>query len=254
MKLKIGFHIVILALCIAGCSNPEKAFEKAISINTIDALEKFVTKHPESEQSKEARTLIYAMAYEVALKKNTIEAYHDYMNTYRPDSVYKQKAEKRICTLKFNEAYQTNTIQSYEDFIKECPPGLEADSARLLLRGLRPVSGSWASNDIRFNVSQDGKTICKENSKLVHECSTTLKIRTAGYTMEIYLYEEIEIKENGSFSIRKLDTAWDSPSGYITIQGKFTAPSEVSGKFILTDYGRDKINGSTDWKANPIKR
>lgn len=253
MKTKILFVNVLLALFIIGCSNPENAFQKAMNKNTIDALEKFVTKHPDSEQSKEARTRIYALAYDDALQKNTIEAFNEYLNKYRPDSVFTQKAKMNVCSLKFKEAHHTNTIQSYENFIKDCPESLETDSAMMMLRALRPVAGTWAGNDIQFNISQDGKTICKQDSKLVNTCSITLKIRTAGYTMEIYIYEEIEIRDNGSFSLRKEDTAWDSQSGYITIEGEFSSTSEVSGKFTLTDYGRDKINGSTDWKANPEK-
>ena len=71
--------------------------------------------------------------------------------------------------------------------------------------------------------------------------------------MEIYIYEEIEIQYDGSFYIKERKKGGISRSGFLTINGKFNSTSTASGKFTLTNYGEDKINGSTTWKAYPKK-
>ena len=252
MKTTLLVNVLVLLL-LGGCSNPEKAFQKAKGENTIDAYDKFLIKHSDGDRSQEAKDLICSLAYDDALQENTIAAFNEYLETYMPGDLFVQKTILNICSLKFEEAKSMNTVGAYEAFIKECPESLEAETAAIKARELRPVAGTWLGNDIQFNVSLDGKSIWKTNSKLENTCSITLKIRTAGYSMQLFLQNEIQISNHGSFSLKYLDSSYDSPSGYVSIEGEFSSPTEASGTFSFTDFGRNQINGSTNWRANPKK-
>ena len=209
---------MVFALFI-GCSNPERAYQKAKDENTIEAYKEFVEKFPESEKVDSAKTKIRELRHESAYKK----------------------------------AKNENTIKAYEEFIKEFPESEKVDSFKMKLRALRPEQGKWIGNNIQFNVSQDGKAINKQNSSLENTCSVIIKVFTRGYSMEIYIYEEVEIKDDGSFYIKEQKKGGISRSGFLTINGKFDSTSTVSGIFTLTDYGEDKLKGSTKWKAYPKK-
>jgi hypothetical protein len=112
---------------------------------------------------------------------------------------------------------------------------------------IKPEAGAWEGNDIQFNVSQDGTKICIANSSLENECSISVIARTTGFTMTLYLYSEIEIEDDGSFYI----TQAGAPSGSLSIEGEFSSETEASGEFTLTDYGTEKVDGSTSWTASP---
>ena len=112
---------------------------------------------------------------------------------------------------------------------------------------IKPEAGAWTGNDIQFNVSQDGTKICSDNSTLENECSITVVARATGFTMTLYLYSDIEIEEDGSFNISQSG----APSGSLTIEGEFSSETEASGKFTLTNYGTEKVTGSTNWTASP---
>ena len=67
------------------------------------------------------------------------------------------------------------------------------------------------------------------------------------------LKKKVENKDDGSFYIKEQKKGGISRSGFLTINGKFDSTSTVSGIFTLTDYGEDKLKGSTKWKAYPKK-
>ena len=151
----------------------------------------------------------------------------------------------------FQKAKAENTIQSYELFLEKFPESAEANSAMKGIRALRPETGTWTGNDIQFNVSPEGTSLSVQNSKLDNTTSVITTSRTTGYTMNNFIYEEIQIQEDGSFSHIQMDASGGTSGGYIKIEGRFSSPSLASGTFTLKDYGRDQVNGSTDWEASP---
>ena len=120
------------------------------------------------------------------------------------------------------------------------------------IRALRPEQGNWIGNDIIFNVSSDGEKISQVNSNLKHLSSVIISVQTNAYRETHYIYETIRIREDGSFDFKKTNKYLQS-GNLLRIVGKFTSSSEASGTFTFTNYGQDKLNGSTTWKAYPVK-
>lgn len=149
---------------------------------------------------------------------------------------------------KFEEAKKINTITAYEDFISNFPESSYKDSALIQIRLLKPIQGTWVGNDIMFNVSVGGEKIKKENSKLDNSCSVIIKVHTSSFTQSIFIYDNIPISNDGNFEYMKVDLF--NKKGNLKIKGKFYSPNLASGKFTLIEYGHDKINGTTKWKAN----
>ena len=106
--------------------------KEAYKANSIDSLIKFVETYPnETIYVQEAKRIIDQLSFEIVTKKNTIEAYEEYVEKH-PNAVQTIKAKQWIdlnsTKLRQNEeekAYQRakeiNTIESYKDFINEFP-------------------------------------------------------------------------------------------------------------------------------------
>jgi hypothetical protein len=151
----------------------------------------------------------------------------------------------------FEKAKNENTINAYEGFMAEFPETNYVDSALIEVRKLRPVQGVWKGDDIQFNVSSDGKMITVENSTLEESTSMMIVAYTRNFKQTIFLYDSIPINNDGDFKLI-IDDPY-SQSSNLTIIGNFTSPSEASGKFILSNYGTNKLKGSTEWKATPLE-
>ncbi|MBA7572907.1 hypothetical protein ES708_14694 [subsurface metagenome] len=150
----------------------------------------------------------------------------------------------------FQEAKNENTINAYEKFIKEFPKSVKVDSAMVRIMALRPVQGKWVGNDIEFNISSDGIKITKLESKLENSASIILIVQTSAYRETQFLFDNIDIQNDGSFDFIKTDSYSQST---LKIEGNFTSSTEASGTFTFKNYGYDKLNGSTTWKAHPVK-
>ena len=243
----------MLVLLIAGCSNPENDFEKAQQVNTIASYQEFLTKHPDSTfLTKKAKRIIDSLAFNEALSINTPEGFKDYIEMYSPDSSFIEKATERLCDLNYQDAKKENTIRAYTDFINQYPNCPKTDSARIKINDLRPRPGTWKGNDIEFNIPPDRIKISSNNSRLENACSVILTANTTSFTSMNFLYEDIMIEDDGSFSIKHDDQSY-TQSGNITFQGKFTSPTTASGKFIFNDYGSNQLNGTIEWKAKHIR-
>ena len=85
-------------LFLVGCATPKKDWEKAQRLNTIEAYEEFLQKHPDSEFAYEAKHKIEELAWERAKEQNTIEAYEEFLQKH-PFSIFALDAKERIANL-----------------------------------------------------------------------------------------------------------------------------------------------------------
>ncbi|MCU4137430.1 MAG: hypothetical protein MW689_001001 [Thermodesulfobacteria bacterium] len=77
---------------LVGCATPKKNWEKAQRLNTIEAYQEFLQKHPNSEFAYEAKRKIEELAWERTKEQNTIEAYQEFIDKY-PQSEFIREAK-----------------------------------------------------------------------------------------------------------------------------------------------------------------
>ena len=82
-------------LFLVGCATPKKDWEKAQRLNTIEAYEEFLQKHPDSEFAYEAKHKIEELAWEKVRQKDSINAYENFLQKY-PKSKFVTEARHRI--------------------------------------------------------------------------------------------------------------------------------------------------------------
>ena len=123
MKTKVILHpILIVFALLLGCSNPERAFQKAKEENTIAAYELYIRKYPNDTLFvKSAKDSVYTLAFNEVLQKNTIDAFTEYLSKYKPDSIFVQKTNEYLSSLKFENVRKENSLKAYVDYIKEYP-------------------------------------------------------------------------------------------------------------------------------------
>ncbi|NQU34891.1 MAG: hypothetical protein HQ521_16815 [Bacteroidetes bacterium] len=241
----------IILLLLIGCSNPEGAFQEAMQENSIQALETFINDYPDSEFTLRASNIIDSLKFVDIKKRNSIIAYEKFIFNY-PESEFRLEAKIIVDSLKYEKAKKANTINAYKIFILDCPESLKVDDAKSRISALKPVAGTWIGKHggIEFSISSDQELIGVKNSKLKNNSSVILKLRTVrSLLIDIYIYDTINIMDDGSFSIRINNTSL----GFVTLTGYFDSPSSASGEFKLTNYGIDKVNGSQYWAAIPKK-
>lgn len=82
------FFLASWLIIIASCSNPTKEFKKVSSINTIEAFENFITKHPND-------SLVVDAKFQICNLKNSIFEYEIFNNDY-PTNKYIEQSNASI--------------------------------------------------------------------------------------------------------------------------------------------------------------
>jgi len=95
------FQAGLLLLClvaVTACSQPDEAWETAVSTDTPDAYATFLERNPKSEHAEKARArrdaLIDQRDWSVARRENTADAYSKYLAIH-PEGVWSQLATRR---------------------------------------------------------------------------------------------------------------------------------------------------------------
>jgi len=133
-----GLHLGIFLLCtvlITGCASTQGHWQKTQKSDTIWAYEEFLTKHPESEFTDEAKRRIEKLTWERAKNTNTIEAYRKFLMEY-PQSEFVAEANAGIEKLEEREEFDNNlrattNIVQLEQLLKEYPNEYEKIIPRL---------------------------------------------------------------------------------------------------------------------------
>jgi hypothetical protein len=73
------FFIPALVLGLAGCSTTRIDWEMATSINTSQAYQDFLKKHPDSEFSEQAQAKLEPLVYQKTVDENTAKGFSSYL-------------------------------------------------------------------------------------------------------------------------------------------------------------------------------
>ena len=123
MKPKIPIVIVSaigILLLLSGCATTKGDWQKASRLNTIEAYIEFLSKHPQSEFTSQARVKIERLEWNQAERQDTIEAYQRFLAKY-PKSELTFQAKERILELEWENAKKLSTIESYQKFLDNYP-------------------------------------------------------------------------------------------------------------------------------------
>ena len=150
----------LLALVLVGCATTRSEWKEAQDLHTIESYGEFLTKHPESEFSNDAKASIEELYWQKAGNTNTVESYSKYIDTY-PDSSYVNKAEAGIEKLYWQEAKDANTIEAYRDFLERNPqnPWFYRDAKIAMLELDREARATTAMLDSAWSIALKQNTI-----------------------------------------------------------------------------------------------
>jgi len=112
----LGF--VGAAFFLVQCSSPDKEFQQARLINTIQGYQEFIKKYP--DHSAKAKFLIDSIKFFKADSINLKSAFIEFIET-NPDSAFLIKAETKVDSFSYNEAIAVNTKEALSRFL-ETPP------------------------------------------------------------------------------------------------------------------------------------
>ena len=135
----LSFMAFILAG--SGCATISADFESASKINSLDAYETFLGKHPKSKYSQEARKKIELARWETAKARDNIEGYENFLTGLslwkNYSGTFNDAAKSRIEELHYKDAQNINTVKAYSTFLESYPQGKYTDKASARLEEVR---------------------------------------------------------------------------------------------------------------------
>lgn len=135
------FIVLLFTLLInifTGCTNTTKEWENAEKINTIEAYDAFLKKHPSSEFTDKANKKTEDIKWQKTKEQNTVESFEKYLKEY-PKGLYSALAKQQVENIKWQEAQESNTVESFLHYLNYYPAGLYAKEAKKELR-LLPIT------------------------------------------------------------------------------------------------------------------
>jgi len=124
------------------------AFNDAMEMQTISALQDFVSAYPESSFTELAESAIERLQFNEVKTENTIQAYAHYLSAY-PDGRYSEEVS-------YKKSILINTLAEYESYLVKYPKGNWRRS--VLFRKARLIDTVEAYNTIVLNTYPDDGT------------------------------------------------------------------------------------------------
>ncbi len=171
-------------------------FRMAQNANTVEAYQQFISNHPASKETTEAKQLRNALAYKQAEAENTISAYEDFIRNY-PSGKESDMAQANIYTLAYKDAKRTNTESAYRDYLQKYPNTpyyKEAeDRANLIQFGSETKKGDWISYKKYISRHSENKQFVDVAKKEIYEIATkNLDIEALDYCTLIVSGEQLD--------------------------------------------------------------
>lgn len=110
----------IFGLATGRMCNDQKDGEKAQSLNTMGPYDEFLTKHPESEFTADAKDRIQELHWQNAKKIDTRRDYREFI-TIHLQCEFTREAKRRIEDLEWDEVQRLNTLEAYQEFLQRYP-------------------------------------------------------------------------------------------------------------------------------------
>jgi putative component of toxin-antitoxin plasmid stabilization module len=163
----------IILMIGSGCASLREQWDDASNTHTIEAYEKFLSKHPDGEYAKRARYRLMELYYKKARDANTVAAYRQFLNQY-PEGEFSKWALDKIVDLQWDKAQSSNTIAAYQEFLEFNPSGKESEWARSNIMDLyltpyveRGLLKDWELNVFKYywmegNVGYQSSPVVRE--------------------------------------------------------------------------------------------
>jgi len=94
--------LFVLSLGLSGCSTVHIDWDMATGINTIEAYDEFLMKHPDSEFTEQALAKVEPMRFQKALEEGTVRGFSVYLARY-DNGVYEKEARAKLKTLRCSD-------------------------------------------------------------------------------------------------------------------------------------------------------
>jgi hypothetical protein len=135
--------VLSAGLGMAACNSAHSDWNKAVSVNSVDAYQKFVQEHPTDEHADTARGKILALqddqAWSKAQQANTVQGFQDYLKA-EGGGIHVLEAKANIVSLERASAWRTaqsdGSPAALQAFLQKYPDGTEAAQARQKLNEL----------------------------------------------------------------------------------------------------------------------
>ena len=138
------YAIIVGALLLTSCANPEKDWELASRDDAPETYLEFLAKYPDSPQAALARERIQQLkiirAWERAEFKDTEDAYTAFIEKH-PDSEFVVESEARIVAIQRDAQWEfvseTGSSEALEGFLKTYPNSPQRPDAEILLAEIK---------------------------------------------------------------------------------------------------------------------
>lgn len=166
----------VVFFCSTSACGPSmsSSWEEAEKKNTIEAYRDFLDKNPVGSYPIQARQRIAKLSYEAAEKENTILAYKMYLAEYPVGSLSLQ-AEERLKQLLEKKCVETG---SCEDYLELVPRGAQAEHVRIRIeKKMYEESNTVLSCMNYLDTFPDGQYVAvvqKKMERLMYEACTTI--------------------------------------------------------------------------------
>jgi hypothetical protein len=141
--MKYPWVMVITMSIVLGCAGVKNHWKEAESTNTIAGYEKFLTLHPQSEFSNDARSKIQRLRFNEANQKDQILYYTEFLKVY-PKGEYSQPIQASLNT-------KVKTLKSLQTKTVNIEIGGEKDIDRILLSTAKDLMARMGIEVVTLN-------------------------------------------------------------------------------------------------------
>lgn len=127
MKYVLFISFLINFSSLSGQKNQWEEMQKN---PTIESVEAFITKYPDSKYSADARIKLEELYWSKTLQENTMNAYQTYLSKY-PYGLNSKSANLKLELLTWEQAVTEHTVTSFENYLKKYPAGIKKDSVKI---------------------------------------------------------------------------------------------------------------------------
>jgi tetratricopeptide (TPR) repeat protein len=117
------------------------AYSDAQKSGTVAAMDQFIATYPDAYENKTAIPERDKAAAEVALKTNTEEGYLHFIQSY-PEAIQAPQIKARLVAVAFENAKAINTIDGYQEYLANYPESIFVAQAKQKLEWLESKAGN----------------------------------------------------------------------------------------------------------------
>ena len=112
--------VLLLAVMVTSCGNPESDLKKAEQANTEQGYQDFIKRHPDSPLVAQAQTDLEKVVYEAAKRAGASSGFENFLSRF-PKSPLDKQAQVDLETTEYDQAKRAGTTLAYEAFLNRFP-------------------------------------------------------------------------------------------------------------------------------------